>query len=199
MRAQTSRQLSSRSLRIDFSQSLPAVHNRVPHVASPGIVTAFAEVHRVRLAVVRHRHRCDVQVLVPFFPQHCLSHMNVGSWHPAELLTAVGSKLNSSLFHVHVHFHVVPLAWLALPRVCRLLSHHFLLSANLQHCSQNCGPLQKFSGPHRRRTPQGTAVLSLRQVQLHLQSFGSLTPSSDPNRPWTCQGSSAPLAPPSPL
>ena len=48
-------------------------------------------------------------------------------------------------------------------------------------------PFKKVFGPNGPQAPQSTAVLSLRQVQLHLQSFGSLTSSSDPRRPWTCQ------------
>ena len=47
--------------------------------------------------------------------RHCLSHLNLGSRHPAQLPTALGTKLNSPLVLAHIDFHVVLLSRLVFP------------------------------------------------------------------------------------
>ena len=114
----------------------------------------------------------------------CLSHMNLASCHPAELLTALGMKLRSSLFSSRSTS--ISFSWHD-PHACvsadSFRANAFLFAANSQQCSQNLGPLQTPSGPNQPRAFQRTAVLSLKPVQLHLQSVGSLTLTSDPNQP----------------
>ena len=108
---------------------------------------------------------------------HCLSHINLGSHRPAELLTALGMSSTPCSR--------------PRPRPCRaagttftpacvpILSAplHSAVSANLQHCSQNLGPFQPLASQNRPRAPHGAAFLLHLQVQLHLQSFGLQTPS----------------------
>ena len=74
---------------------------------------------------------------------HCLSHVNWGSYHTAESLTALGKKVNSSMFSSMSHIHVVLLARhipVYLPTLSALQPS--FCSANLQHCSQKIDPLQ---------------------------------------------------------
>ena len=103
-----------------------------------------------------------------------LSHMR---WGSAELLTALGMKLNSSLlsststsmsFGWHDSYSCVS-------------ADSFSTTAFLFFCETPLltePPLQKLSSPHRPRAPWGTTILLLRRIQLHLQRYGCLTPSS---------------------
>ena len=125
--------------------------------------------------------------------------MNWGSCHPAELLTTLRVKRNSSLlssmstsmsFSWHDSPGSEPTLFAPMPS---------LLPRNFRHCLQKLGLLQKRSGPNRPRDPLSTAVLSLQEVQLRLQRFGFQTPSSNAHRPWTCQRNSTPPASRSPL
>ena len=169
MCTQASHQLSLRSLRSDWKPPLAAVRNRLLHFALPQIVTACAA-RRCLPPLMRFRSAGNIFLALPathefgFMPSGRTAHRtgnethHLVNWHDSYYCVSADS------FRPTLFFCEPP----ALP--------------------QNCGfPFRKVFGPNGPHAPQSTAVLSLRQVQLHLQSFGSLTSSSDPKRPWTCQ------------
>ena len=104
---------------------------------------------------------------------HCQSHMNRGSYHQAESLTALGTKRNSSLssslstsmsFCWHDSHSCVCQPTLSAPQPSSF-------SASSQHRSLNLGPHAKPHDRHQPRAHLSTFVLHFPQVQLHLQSF----------------------------
>ena len=81
---------------------------------------------------------------------HCVSHMNLGSCHPAVLVTTLGMKLSSTLFSSLSTS--MSLSWYDSHSCVSEDSFRttaFLFSKKLQQNSRNLGSLQKLSSPHR--------------------------------------------------
>ena len=72
---------------------LLAVYSSAPSSRLASSCSSLVKVDRVQLADLFHRHQYEA--IERFFP--ALPHMNMGLRHPAELLTALGMKVNSSL------------------------------------------------------------------------------------------------------
>ena len=107
--------------------------------------------------------------------QHCLSYMNLGSCHPAEMPTALDVKLDSFLFpSMSTSMYASYTCCVCPPILSALLTSSF--SASHQRCSQNFGLQAKPFDPHR------PVFSSPSKIQLHLRSIGLQTPPFHPKR-----------------